>query len=134
MAFLAVWGIVIKRARADWLPLGASLLVVLFATTLLAAGPIYADAVSVSGLRRTLHDAPATKANLEFSTYAQSRDYAALNAQVLRVASSAFASTGGAFLRSARSESYALPGQAPDAVKNLMVFEYFEQIDRHATL
>lgn len=134
MGILAVWRIVLKRARADWLPLSAALLVVLFATTLLAAGPIYADAVSVSGLRRTLHDAPPTSANVELSTFAQNSDYGALDQQVTRVASETFAATGGTIMRSARSESYALPGQAPDAVTNLMVFGYYQQLDQHAKL
>jgi hypothetical protein len=48
---LALWRASIRRSRADWPFALASWLLLLCATTLLAAGPVYADAVAVWGLR-----------------------------------------------------------------------------------
>ena len=48
---VAAWRVVVKRAAADRLMLTAAAITVVLATTLLAAGPIYSDAVTLSALR-----------------------------------------------------------------------------------
>ena len=58
----AAWRVILRRAQANWPILGAAMLTILLATTLLSAGPIYAGAVTLSGLRRTLHDSPIDQA------------------------------------------------------------------------
>ncbi len=55
---------VFKRLKAEWLMLSAVALTVLLAITLLAAGPIYADAAFLAGVQRTLADAPPEEANV----------------------------------------------------------------------
>ena len=50
----AAWGVVLRRTRSDWVILSAAMITTLLATTLLASGPIYAGAVTLSGLHRTL--------------------------------------------------------------------------------
>jgi FtsX-like permease family len=131
---VAAWGQVLRRARADWLVLSAAWLTILLATTLLSAGPIYGSAVSVSGLRRTLQEAPLQKANVQVSLDADPADYPARDAQASRAARQAFAPIGAALERSGRSSSFALPGQSPDAVAELMVFAFFRDLDGHAHL
>ena len=65
--FLAAWRLVLKRAASDRLIVGAAFVTVLLAAALLAAGPIYSEAVALSGLERTLEDAPARDSGLEVS-------------------------------------------------------------------
>lgn len=50
----ATMGRVVKRITSDWPVVTAALITVFLATMLLAAGPIYADAVSASALRATI--------------------------------------------------------------------------------
>src|SRR5215216_5506129 len=57
--FFAAWRLVLKRSASDLLIIAAAFVTVLLAAMLLAAGPIYANAVALSGLERTLADAPA---------------------------------------------------------------------------
>jgi ABC-type antimicrobial peptide transport system permease subunit len=130
----AAWRVVLRRAQANWPILGAAMLTILLATTLLSAGPIYAGAVTLSGLRRTLHDSPITKANVEVSIFSANGEYPSVDKIVSETAPSAFSTTGGTILRSGRSESFALPGQPADGVKNLTVFAFFQNIEQHATI
>jgi hypothetical protein len=55
----------LKTAAADRLVTGAAFLVVLLAASLVAAIPIYADAVAQSSLRARLERAPVTDANVQ---------------------------------------------------------------------
>ncbi|HEY6634001.1 MAG TPA: hypothetical protein VI141_00145, partial [Acidimicrobiia bacterium] len=55
---------VLKRMRADWLIVGAAFTTITLAAILLASGPIYADAVTVSALQRSLAEAPVGDANV----------------------------------------------------------------------
>ncbi|MDP9371092.1 MAG: hypothetical protein M3Q65_01265, partial [Chloroflexota bacterium] len=64
----ASWGVVLRRARADWPVVSAAALTILLATTLLAAGPIYTEAVTLGGLRATLRAAPAAEVNVAAET------------------------------------------------------------------
>lgn len=130
----AAWRQVLNRARADWLILSAAVLTILLATTLLAAGPIYAGAVTVSGLRRTLHDAPIQKADIQIYVDTSPGEYRGRDQVVTRVATGTFAAVGSRIERSARSTSFALPGQAPDAVRDLAVFAYYAGFEQHAHL
>lgn len=130
----AAWRLVLERARSDRLILGAAVVTILLATTLLAAGPIYAAAVAESGLRRTLHDAPVQQADIQIAIDTTARDYASRDARVVGVASRVVGPIGGRIERSARSTSFALPNQPTDGVHNLMVFGYFVLIEQHAHL
>lgn len=130
----AAWRVVLRRAQANWPILGAAMLTILLATTLLSAGPIYAGAVTLSGLRRTLHDSPTTKANVEVTMFTGKGEYSSVDKIVTDTVPSAFATTGGTMVRSGRSESFALPNQPPNTVTNLTVFAFFQGITDHATI
>src|SRR4051794_35080913 len=108
--FAASWGIALRRARADWLILTVAWLTTLLATTLLAAGPIYTDAVTVSGLRRTLHDAPIAEANIEVGASVNVRSYQASDRAVTTRLREAVIPIGATILRQGRSDSFTLPG------------------------
>ena len=130
----AAWRVVLRRAQANWPILGAAMLTIILATTLLSAGPIYAGAVTLSGLRRTLHDSPIDQANVEASIFSAPGEYDSVDKIVSSVTPNAFATTGGTIERSGRSESFALPGQPADNVTNLAVLAFFQNIEQHATL
>src|SRR5262249_10872311 len=130
----ASWSIVLRRARADWLILAVAGLTILLATTLLAAGPIYTDAVTLSGLRRSLHDAPVAEANVEVVSSIGVRSYPVVDRVVTNRRREAVAPIGATILRQGRSDSFALPGQAANNVRDLAVFSFIEGIEQHATL
>ncbi len=130
----AAWRVILRRAQANWPILGAAMLTILLATTLLSAGPIYAGAVTLSGLRRTLHDSPITQANVQVSIFSGNGEYPSVDKLVSDTVPGAFSTTGGTIVRTGRSESFALPDQPPDTVKNLAVFAFFQNIEQHATI
>ena len=104
---------VLKRAFADRVVLGAAFFVVLFGATLVAAIPIYVNAVGQSGLRERLARAPVTEANLEATAPVSSGgDFATLDRTVSGLAREAFAPAGGAAVhRSGESEPFASGGR-----------------------
>src|SRR6187431_1296601 len=59
------WSLPLKTAAADRLVTGAAFLVVLLAASLVAAIPIYADAVAESSLRARLARVPVEDANAQ---------------------------------------------------------------------
>lgn len=128
------WKVMVKRAIADRLILAAALITVVLATVLLAAGPIYSDAVTLAGLRRTLEDAPVTESNAVVEVRSAEAGYDDLAAIAERQIQRAFTYTGGQVYRRATSESYALPNQPEGAVRNLTIFRYFDQFWNHATI
>lgn len=131
--FAAAWRVILKRTRADWLILAAATLIILLSTTLLAAGPIYAGAVTLSGLHRTLADAEVIDADVEISSRVRPADYRAMNDTVAADAGATFAPTGASVERMGRSDSFALPGQQDD-VTDLAIFGFFDDLPEHATL
>lgn len=131
---VTAWRLVVKRALADWLILVAALVTIILATTLLAAGPIYADAVTLSAVRRTLNDSPVIEANVQLTVRSTPGNALAVDELAKAESQRAFNATGGMIYRRAVSESYALPNQPTDRVTELALFEAFEQIDAHATI
>ncbi|MFW6075188.1 MAG: FtsX-like permease family protein, partial [Chloroflexota bacterium] len=125
---------IVRRAAADWLILFAAIVTILLATVLLAAGPIYADAVTLSGARQTLRDSDTTEANVEISILAREQDVAGLYDEVSETIARTFALTGGISLRHGESESYALPDQPEDEVEDLAIFRFIDQLDENTTL
>lgn len=132
--FAAAWRVIIKRTGADWLILAAATLIILLSTTLLAAGPIYAGAVTLSGLHRTLADAEVIDADVEISSRVRPEDYRSMNDRVAAEAGAAFAPTGASVERLGRSDSFALPGQQQDEVTDLAIFGFFDNLQKHATI
>lgn len=128
------WRVVVKRAAADRLILAAALITIILATTLLAAGPIYADAVALSGARRSLADAPVTEANVAISLRTSPEGYAANAGVVSAVVPETFGLIGGTIWPRVISESYELPVQATAEFIDLGVFEHIGRIEEHATI
>jgi len=124
----------LRRSLADWPIVLAAGIICLLAATLLAAGSIYASAVSTAGLHRVLADSPPAEANIAVSTRVDPTTADEVDAVVGRELLGVMDPPGGAVLRQARSDSFALPGQPPDAVRDLAVLGYAEGLADHATL
>jgi hypothetical protein len=131
---LAAWRVSLQRMRADWPMVAAAWLVTLLAATLLAAGPIYSDAVSLAGLRRVLADAPVEAANIEVTATIRGDEAVQRSQDVTALLDDAVRGVGADIHRSAVSESYALPGQAEDDVRDLAVLGFADGVERHASL
>jgi hypothetical protein len=123
--------LLVQRARTYALILGAAFVTVLLATSLLAVAPVYTDAVYLASARRTLQDTPQTVANVEVTAQVRPQAYASLDAVVVRE-TQALTVAGGSIVRSAISDSFALPGQ--ETVSELAQFRFSEGLERHATV
>jgi len=130
----AMLRISLRRSRADWPIVMAAGLICLLAATLLAAGSIYASAVSTAGLHRVLRDAPADRANVAVSDRVLPSDMDATDATVSELIRQTLGPTGGEILRLDRSDSLALPDQPDGEVRDLTVLGYAEGLADHATI
>ena len=131
---VTAWRVVVKRAASDWLVVGAAAITILLATTLLAAGPIYADAVTLSSAQRTLADAEVQEANVEISLRIQPDAYVANNELVTADVPQTFGLTGGTLWQRVVSGPYELPSQPLDEFIDVAVFQARRQIEDHASL
>jgi hypothetical protein len=120
--------------RADWLIVAAAWLIAVLAATLLAAGPIYASAVSLAGLHRVLTEAPAQAANVQASVRAQTDAAAGVSQAVVDELTRVSGPLRGSVVRLGRSDTFALPGQPADGVRDLAVFGFMTELDQHAAL
>jgi hypothetical protein len=120
--------------RVDWPIVGAAWLITLLAATLLAAGPIYSSAVSLAGLHRVLADAPVSDSNVEVTLRATVADAEGVNAIVSRALRDAMGDLPTDVRWSGQSNTFALPGQDPEAVRDLTVLGFADGIEEHASL
>ena len=128
------WRVVARRAVADRAILAAAFLTILLAITLLAAGPIYADAVTISSLRRALVDAPITEANVVITTRVEPDTFEDDDSVVVDAMNDAFGTVGARIFRRGTSDSYSLEGLPGDHQRDLVVFSFFTGIEERATL
>jgi hypothetical protein len=124
----------LRRSRADWPIVAAAGLICLLAAALLAAGSIYAEAVSTAGLHRILADARPADADVEVTFRAPPGDVAAVDTGVTAGLNETLEPPGTGVVRVARSDSFALPNQPAGEVRNLAVIGYAEALAEHATL
>jgi hypothetical protein len=132
--FVSAWNLVLRRAASDAVIVGAAFVTILLATVLLAAGPIYANAVASAGLERTLADAPARDSGLQVSARIPIDSYGETSARVARAVRTVFGDARPVVHRSAVSDSFSLPdapGRDPNA---LAVFAFYDGLPAHAGL
>lgn len=128
------WHVVVRRALSDRMILLAAALTIVLATMLVASGPIYADAVTLSALQATLDDAEVAAANVSVSTRVTAATFAETDAVVVEQLERTFSITGYDGTRRGTSDSYSLPVAPGAAVTDLAVFRYLEGIEEHATI
>ncbi|HET9540441.1 MAG TPA: hypothetical protein VFQ46_07565, partial [Candidatus Limnocylindria bacterium] len=131
---LGMWRVSLERMRVDWPIVGAAWLITLLAATLLAAGPIYSSAVSLAGLHRVLADAPVADANVEVTLRAEVADAQAIDTTVSRALRDAMGDLSTEIRWSGHSNTFALPGQDPDEVRDLAVLGFMDGVEEHASL
>ena len=96
-----------QRSLADWPVVLAALLLLICATTLLATGVVYGDAVAAGGLHRALLDEPASGRSVVVSLSADPAHLSDVDAVVRPALADAMATTGGDILRAVRTGSFA---------------------------
>lgn len=126
---------VAKRLAADWLIVGAALVTIVLATTLLASGPVYADAVTISALRQSLAEAPVQEANLSIEADIFPTFYETTAGIVESTLTDSLTTTGADVFAYIEADSYELVGWSPDDdLVDLASFRYYESIETRATL
>lgn len=118
----------LKTAAADRLVVVAAFLVVLLAASLVAAIPIYADAVAESSLRARLERAPLQDANVQLAVDVFDAGATAdLDRGVSDIVRDTFGETAVTVHRSAESGPFR-------AGERTVAFGAFDDLERHATL
>ncbi len=132
---LAPLRVVLQRSVADWLIVLATWLVIVCATTLLAIGVLYGDAVALSGLRQTLAAAPAAATSIDVQMRVEPGELAAVDEAVVRESRRILGWTDGELARTIRSGSYDLDGAVADASEtDVAVFAAADRLVEHATI
>ena len=132
--FVSAWSLVLRRAASDAVIVAAAFVTVLLATVLLAAGPIYANAVASAGLERTLADAHARDSGLQVSVRIPLGSYGETSSRVERAVRTVFAEGGPSVYRSAVSDSFAMPDAPGRELGALAVFAFYDGLAEHADL
>ena len=132
--FAVAWRTATKRLLADWLVVGAVFISVLLAAALLAAGPIYADAVALSALRRTITIAPPVAAGLSAEIALFPEDFLPADQMARDELSRAIATTGGQIYGHLEADAYELVDSDDSDLTELVSFQAFEGIEERASL
>ena len=132
---LAPLRVVLQRSVADWLIVVATWLVIVCATTLLAIGVLYGDAVALSGLRQTLAAQPASATSIDVQMRVDPEELATVDEAVSRQSRRILAWTDGELARTVRSGSYDLRGAVADSSESdVAVFAAADRLVEHATI
>ena len=130
----AMLRISLRRSLADWPIVASAAVICLLAATVLAAGSLYGSSVAQAGLQRALAAAGPADGSIRVSSPTDPGKAAAADAAITAELQRAFGAGGGTIWRTGRSDSYALPGQAADAVRGLAILGSADAIEQHATL
>lgn len=126
--------VVLQRSLADWLIVAATWLMILCATTLVAIGILYGDAVALTGLRQVIRETPATATTIQVEMRAPGDELAEIEPRIERQIDRILGWTGGELIKVTQSETYALPEQPSSDTTDLALFGSYEGLDRHAAL
>jgi hypothetical protein len=124
----------LRRSRASWPIVVSAGLICLLAASLMAAGPMYASAVSIAGLHRVLADAPPAEANVGVSLRAGPGDWVALDQVTSQELTRMLGAPGGTIHRFGRSDSFELPRVSSGPLIDLVDIGFAEGLEEHATL
>ena len=127
-------GAVVRRSLADWPVVLAAWLLLVSATTLLATGVVYGDAVASSGLHRSILAAPPANRSVVVSMSSDPAAIDGLDGAIRPTIQAAIAATGGEIARVVKTGSFADPALPSDQVRDLTSFESLDGIEEHATL
>jgi hypothetical protein len=125
---------VLHRSRADWPVVLASWLLLTCALSLLAAGTLYTEAVTLAGLHRELRESPAADRGVIVRTKILPDRLAAADEAVVPELDALLAPTGGTVVRVSQSSPYADAAGDPETIDQLTVFAAYDGIEDHAAL
>jgi hypothetical protein len=131
---VAAWRNLVKRLSVDWLILAAGLVTILLAMILLAAGPIYADAVTESALRRTLDISSPADSTVTIEVRTPPDGYDTVDAIATTALTKALAGVEAPITRVIDAQSLRLPVQNAEDTVDLGQLRYMEGIEEHAHL
>ena len=124
---------VIRRAVADWPVTLSAAILLLTAATVVAAGALYADAVTLGGLRRSLQQSPPDDHNIVVSTRAPADGLGERDAAVTEALTAALRSVGGAVMRQGQA-SWLEPIEGSLGAGELSALTSYEPLAEHASL
>ena len=127
-------GAVVQRSLADWPVVSAAWLLLVCATTLLATGVVYGDAVAAGGLHRALLASPPATRAIDVTLSTDPNGIDGLDAAIRPALTAAIAATGGDVVRTARSGSFADSATPEADVHDLTLFASVEDLDGRARL
>jgi hypothetical protein len=125
---------VLHRARADLGVVAAAWILLVCATTLLAATTLYADTVAVGGIREAVANAEPATRTVDVTLPARPGDVEARDAVVRPIVASALGAVNGPVLRVARTDPFAATSEDPATATDLVAIGSYEGIADHATL
>jgi len=132
---LAPLRVVLQRSLADWLMVVATWLVIVCATTLLAIGVLYGDAVALSGLRQTLAAEPIAATSIDVRMRVAPGQLDTVDDAVVGQLRRILGWTGGEQWRHIRSGSYGLSDAVAAASESdITVFAAADELTDHATI
>jgi FtsX-like permease family len=132
---LAPLRVVLHRSLADWLIVTAVWLVIACATTLLAIGVLYGDAVALSGLQRVIADQPAGATSIVVDMRVDAEELASVDEVVSGQVRRVLGWTDGELARVVRSGTYDLDrAVAGVGATDLTLFIAADRLEHHATV
>jgi hypothetical protein len=132
---LAPLRVVLHRSFADWLIVVATWLVIVCATTLLAIGVLYGDAVALSGLRQAIGAHPIQETSVVVDMRVDPDELAHVDEVVSRQVRRILGWTDGELARIIRSGTFDLDGQVAAAGEtDLAVFAAADRLEHHASV
>ena len=130
---LAPLRVVLQRSLADWLIVLATWLVIVCATTLLAIGVLYGDAVALSGLRQTLAAESVSATSIDVRMRVDPEELETVDEVVTRQSRRILGWTDGELARTIRSGSYDLPAAIEGASDtDVAIFAAADRLTREA--
>jgi len=125
----------VRRMWSDRLAATALAVTVMLAMLLLAAGPIYSDAVALCALRRSLTDAPARDTVIGVDVRAAPAEFELLDDLVADRVERATSRVGADISRSIVSaETFEVPGRRGVEQVDLAQFSWIESVEQHVTV
>jgi hypothetical protein len=124
---------VLRRVRAEWPVATASFLLILGATSLLASGALYGDAVGLAGLQQALRSAAPTDRSVIARTTGRIEDVETVDAAATTEMQALVDPSGGSFYRVIRSDAFSEPA-VDEPTTDLSLIASYEGINEHATL
>lgn len=129
---LSSWRIVLKRALSDRMMLVAAMVTTILAITVLAAGPIYSESVTLASLHRILGDG-SSGASIEVEAVESPGSFDDLDRVVRQVVETGLV-TETQVLAQVTGASYALEREDESGLFALASLQYLEDVAEHATL